>query len=360
MTKITRYFLTEFLRPLFLSFGALAVLVMVSELLERMDKFIAGKAGAALVAQYLVATLPIRTVELFPIAALLAALFSLGNLSRRQEITAAMSGGIHPWKCAQPLLLCGMVLSLFSWGLSEWVVPPASRRARRLWNDRIRHLTSPRQTQFDNLTVAGENGTLYSIRRLDTVGGTMENIVVDRTAGGRPAGQVQAKSAQWEDGWVFREGVERTYGPDGVSLGRQESFTERRVDLPERPQDLVPQDPDTDEMNYKQLKRHLRRLKILGIPTRRLEVELHVKAAFPWANIIVLLLGIPFAFRKAGGKVKAVGFALGVAFFYFGLLQVGRALGQKPWCPPLLGAWLANGVFLAAGGWLFLRMRKLS
>jgi lipopolysaccharide export system permease protein len=85
-----------------------------------------------------------------------------------------------------------------------------------------------------------------------------------------------------------------------------------------------------------------------------------MKLALPWANLIVLILGIPFAFQKSGGKVKAVGFALGVAFFYFGLMQVGRAVGQKTWCAPWLGAWMTNLVFLGVGGWMFLRMRKLA
>ena len=57
---------------------------------------------------------------------------------------------------------------------------------------------------------------------------------------------------------------------------------------------------------------------------------------------IVLFLAIPFAFQKSGGKVKAIGLALAVAFSYFGLMEVGGALGQKSCFPPLLAAWMAN------------------
>ncbi|MGQ0644373.1 MAG: LptF/LptG family permease [Elusimicrobiota bacterium] len=360
MTKISRYFLKEFLKPLLFSLGALVILILVAELLEHLDKFIAGKAGVAVVAQYLLCLLPMRFTEILPVAVLLATLFSLGGLSRRQEITAAMSGGLHPWTCVRPLLACGFLLSLLSWGLSEGVIPAANQRAKALWKMDIRRFASLRQTRFDRLTVAGRDG-FYAIGLLDVDEGRMENVAVDIFAKGRPASQIQAKQAVWREGaWIFEDGVERIYGAGGLDLTEQRPFEKLTPALAETPESLVPQEPDAEEMSYEEFRRHIRRLRALGVPVKRQEVELQMKLAFPWTSFIVLLLGIPFAFQKAGGKVRAVGTALAVAFFYFGLMQVGRALGQKPWFPPVAGAWLANGIFLAVGGWLFLRMRKLS
>jgi lipopolysaccharide export system permease protein len=361
MTRITRYFLSEFIRPLFFCMGVLTVLILVSELLEHLDKFIAAEAGMFKVAVYLFSILPMRFVEILPVAALLAALFSLGNLSRRQEITAAMAGGVHPWRCAKPLLICGALLSLVAMGLHEWVVPPTNRRAQTLWKTEIRHFSLLHQRKFDQLTVAGRGGTFYAIGLLDLGGQRMENVAVDRLDRGRLAEQIQAKQAQWTgDRWIFFHGVERRFSPSGQILVRQEPFREKEMGLQDKPEDLVPQQEKADEMSYKDFKRHLRRLKALGMPIRRQQVDLYMKLSFPAANFIVLLIGVPFAMRKAGGKVRAIGFALGVAFFYFGLMQVGRALGQKPWCPPLLGAWLANLVFLAAGAYFFWKLKELS
>lgn len=361
MTRLTRYFLVSYLQPLFAGAGALVVLVMMADLLERLDKFMAGKAGPRLVGEYLLALLPLRLTEILPIAALLAALLSLGNLSHRKEIIAAMSGGVHPWRCVRPLLWTGALLSLFCLGLGEYVTPSAARRARTIWNDDIRHIAAQRRTRFENVTAAGREGLFYFIGVLDADQGTMEDALVDRTRDGRPFSQIQAARAEWSDGrWTFHDGVERFFDRDGVSIARQELFSVRGLSAAESPRDLVPPEEETDSLGYRPLKNHILRLKALGVPTRRLEVEMHMKLALPWANFIVLLLGIPFAFQKTGGKVKAVGFALGVAFIYFGLMQVGRAVGQKTWCAPWLGAWMTNMVFLAAGGWMFLRMRKLA
>ncbi|MBP8004796.1 MAG: LptF/LptG family permease [Elusimicrobia bacterium] len=118
MTRLGRYVLKSFLKPLLFSYGAMTLLVLMAELMERLDKIIAGKADLGVIARYLLALWPVRSLELLPVAALLAILLSLGQLSRRMEITAAMSGGVHPWKLTAPLLSMGVVLSLFSLGLS--------------------------------------------------------------------------------------------------------------------------------------------------------------------------------------------------------------------------------------------------
>jgi lipopolysaccharide export system permease protein len=361
VTRIGRYILAAFLKPLAAGTGALMVLVMLGDLFERLDKFFAGKASPRLVAEYLLALLPLRMTDILPVAALLAALLSLGELSNRKELIAAMGGGIHPWRCVRSLLWTGVLLSLFCLGLGEYVTPPAARRAKQIWNSDVRHITSRRTTRFEGVTVAGRGGLFYSASVLDLETGTLEDVTLDVTQAGRPLSQVQAPLAEWrEDRWVFRDGVQRFYDGDGLILTAQKPFKTLEVKTKESPEKLAPPEEDTDALGYVALKRHVQNLKTLGVPTRKLEVEMYMKLALPWANFIVLLLGIPFAFQKTGGKVKAVGFALGVAFFYFGMMQVGRAVGQKTWCPAWLGAWMTNILFLVAGSGLFLRMRKLA
>jgi lipopolysaccharide export system permease protein len=360
VTKLNRYVLMSFLKPLAMSYFAMTILVLMAELMERLDKILAGKAALLVVVRYMLALWPVRSMELFPIAALLAALFSLGAMSRRMEITAAMAGGIHPWRVVSPLVYAGICLSIFSWGLGEALTPWANREVKKLWNVEIRHIISRRETSFTNVTAAGKN-IFYAIGFLDLGRERMENAVIDEVGepGGGPRHQWQAKEGLWTpEGWRLFNGTERVFTNQN-QLGRQRSFKEKQTTLMEKPTDLVPKDIEPEEMNLRELGQHIRRLEILGIETRKAEVERYMKTALPWANLIIVLLGIPFAFNKRGGTVRAVAVALGVAFAYFGLLQVGRAVGLRPWCPPLVGAWLANAIFLAVGLRLFWRMRSL-
>lgn len=359
MKKLNRYVLSSFLKPLFLAYASLTLLVLMADLMERLDKIIAGKVSFLIVFRYLLALWPVRSLELIPISALVAVLLSVGTLSRRMEITAAMAGGIHPWRVVAPLLYAGMVLSIFSWGVGEAITPWASRKVKELWNIEIRHITSTRATNFTHVTATGK-GVFYAIGYLDLTKEKVFDVIVDKVdETGEPHHQWQAKEGLWTpEGWLFFNGTKRTFSGKN-RLEKQTPFKETQTSLMEKPTDLVPKDLDPEEMNLRELGQHIQRLKMLGIDTRKAEVERYMKTAIPWSNLIILMLGIPFAFNKQGGKVKALAVALGVAFAYFGLLQVGRAVGLRPWCPPLVGAWLANTVFFVVALRLFWRMRSL-
>jgi len=358
MNQLNKYVLTSFLRPFVFSYASLSVLVLMAELMEKLDKFMAGKASVTVVIHYTLALWPVRSMQLIPVAALLAVLFSLGQLSRRLEITAAMAGGVHPWRLVSPLIFCGLVLSFFSWGLGESVTPWANRVVHKLWTTDIRRTATPRATRFENVTATAP-GILYAVGLLDVEKGEIQNVVMDLSENDFPTAQWQARSGFWtEQGWVLKNGVERRYDTQQNLVG-QTFFTEKQTHRLESPKDLAPHEPDTESMNSQEIKQNVEKLKILGNPNRRMEVEGHMKRAMPWANLIIVLLGIPFAFNKRSGKVKSVAVALAVAFAYFSLLQAGRALGQKPWCPPFLGAWLANLVFLAVASRQLWKMRSI-
>ena len=125
----------------------------------------------------------------------------------------------------------------------------------------------------------------------------------------------------------------------------------------EKPEDLVTQEPQPEQMNYKTLKRHIRRLSSLGVPVRKLQVELMMKLAFPFSCLVVTLLGIPLAMRGKGSWGMGIATALVLTLAYMGFMEFGKAMAQRL-VPPLIGAWLANVVFLLIGLLLWKRMRR--
>ncbi|HOW27890.1 MAG TPA: LptF/LptG family permease [Elusimicrobiota bacterium] len=361
MTHLSKYIAREYLRPFLASMAILSILILLADFLEHLDKFMASEASGFLIVQYLLALLPFRSVEILPVSALLAALFCLGTLSRQNEITAMLSGGISPWNCLKPVLFLGLGLVCCSYALSEWVSPITNSHAKKLWKLDIKHYGSLRQIRFENLTVAGQDGYFFSIGVLDLDKNQMTKFVADRFEDGVLRNQWSAESVEWKGNvWYLNNGVERSFDQEGMEIVSQTPFDVKVLHFKESIKDLVPHNLDSDEMTYKDFNRHLRRLRVLGVNTRRQEVELHLKLAFPWTSFVVILIGIPFGFQKRSGKVRAIGVALLTAFFYFGLMQFGRAIGQKDWCPPLMGAWMANIIFGTVGIVFFSRMMKRS
>src|SRR5262249_52705657 len=162
--------------------------------------------------------------------------------------------------------------------------------------------------------------------------------------------------ATWaHQGWSFRNGVIRTFKENGTDIDQVIPFQEKTLGFVEKPSDLVTQEPQAEQMNYKTLKTHIKRLAALGVPVRKFQVELFMKLAFPFASLIVIFLGIPLGL--AGKGSKALGIAAGgfLSLTYMGFIELGKALAQRL-IPPLAGAWIANIVFLAVGTLLWVRM----
>jgi len=257
------------------------------------------------------------------------------------------------------LFLAGLAISCLGWAANETFIPPATRYSRQVYREKIRHLGEWRQTTFTDLFVAGLSGRIWSIRQFNPGVGSMQGVVIDTLQNGLFGPQIQARTAQWSDheGWTFYNGIERNYQPNGLVIANAAPFNEKCLAFGEKPSDLVVQEPQPEEMTYKQLRRHIRHLASLGVPVRQLEVELMMKLAFPFTCFVVTVLGVPLALRGKGSPAMGIASGGVLTLIYMGFIQFGKAMAQhvvSPW----LGAWMGNIVFLTIGTVLWWRMRR--
>ncbi len=358
MSILNRYILKKFIKPFAASFVALCVLLFVSQIFDRLDRFLADGVDLGHVLGYLVSSLPFQALQVLPVACLLATLFVVGNLSRTREYIAGLAGGLPPEKFLMGLFFAGFMISVTALIANETVVPPITHYSRTVFRENIRRLGEWREAVFNDLFVAGAEGRIWAAKLFSSSDGSMERVVVDTYDGARLSEQIDAIRALWtDDGWVFYNGVKRFYAEDGISIAKVEPFKELKTGYREKPADLAINEPQPEEMTFNALKRHIRRLDSLGIPVRALEVELMMKLAFPFSCFVVTFLGVPLALRGKGSA--AIGIAAGAALtlLYLGFMQFGKALAQRA-MPPWAGAWLGNFVFLTVGGLLFARMRR--
>lgn len=358
MNLLNRYVLKQFVRPFIASFAALCVLIVVSQLFEQLDRFLAEGVNLRHVIGFLLTSLPIEAIQVLPVACLLATLFVVGTLARTREYIAGLAGGIPPEKFLGGILAAGFFLSVVSLIANETIVPPATLYASRVYREKIRRLGEWHQSVYADLFVAGAEGRLWNAKRFDERSGDMTRVIVDSFQDGKLGMQVDAESALWEGGqWTFFNGITRTFAPDNSTIVEIKPFEKLALPFHENPSDMVTQEPRAEEMNYETLKRHIRRLSSLGVPVRKLQVELLMKLSTPFACFVVTFLGIPLAMKGRGNR--AIGIATGVALtlIYLAFIQVGKALAQR-FVPPILGAWLSNILFLAVGTYLWIRLRR--
>ena len=112
-------------------------------------------------------------------------------------------------------------------------------------------------------------------------------------------------------------------------------------------------------MDYNDLKQFIMNQQRGGQEVARWLVDFYGKIAFPFASVIVVIFGIPFSsVKRRSGLGVEFGIALAVCFIYMIFLKVSQAFGYNGDLDPLLTAWLANIIFLAAGIYNLLRVAK--
>lgn len=358
MRLLDKYVVREFLKFFILSLIAFVLIFTIVDLFEKVDKFIDKNAALGVILEYYLFDAPKTVILMTPVALLLSCFFSIGSLSRHNELLAIRSSGISTYRILLPLFLLGLVTVGVTFPINELIVPYASHVKLSIWQERIEK--KPRKSnKIWNLYYVGKKNSYYRIKTYDPVKRIMEKpTIIWKDSDGYIYQRLDANRAVWNEGWNFfdvyfrqidSEGNERVSHHDTLSL----------LTIDEVPQDFEKLQKTPEEMNFQELRVYVKKLKKRGSDFVKYLVELHFKISFPFANFIIILFGTPLAanLRKTG---FAVSFAISlfICFIYWGTIQTSRSMGQNGILPPLLAAWLPNIIFLIGGGYLLHRIRR--
>ena len=355
MRILDRLVVSTFLK-LFLAFllGA-PLLFILGDVTENLDRYLAQGVSFPDTLRSYIYEYPKFFLWSFPIAGMLATVFTIHPMTAHREIMAAKAGGISFYRLVAPLLLLGVVLTGAGLALAE-VAPRATRVAGELRGDR--ELGQAWRSDFVYITESGES---LSARRLTVGDGRMVGISLQRppTDLEGPANFIQAQTAQWREGvgWLFQSGYSRRLYPDEreSTVGFETALIRT---LSERPEELLEVARDEDEMTYEELRRFGDRLLRSGGSVGRTHTKMEERLAIPAATLVIILFGAPLATSyRRGGTAFGVGLSLVTTIGYMALLRLSQNLGYAGTLDPRVASWLPNAVFFLAGIILLKRVR---
>jgi lipopolysaccharide export system permease protein len=355
VTLLSRYVARQFTSTFILLVMGLPLLFIIGDVTDHIDTYMErGLTGTRLALSY-VYYFPLFVLYAFPIAALVATVFTIGGMTRHQEITAAKAGGVSFYRIFRPIALLAVVLSFAALGLGELVPITLRKRAVLLGES-----TGPTQGPRINFVFQTEREGVLTARRLDPGTAEMSQVVLERNASRRAPGMHRmAERATWTAarGWKLERGYIRELNPDGTeTLTKFDSL--RVPGLVEAPEDLLAEPRDPEEMGYAEMSRFVRAIERSGGDAAPLKVERAQKLAIPMAVMVIVLFGAPLVTSsQRGGAAYGIGISLGVTIIYMLLFRVGKALGSGGALDPLVAAWFPNVLFLVAGIILMARVR---
>ncbi len=351
MRILDRYLLRQFVVTFVFATGALLSIFIVIDLFERLDKFIDNKLSASVLVQFYAALVPSYLELLIPIALLLAGLFSVGRLSNNNEITAIRSSGRSTFRLLLPILAFALIMSGAQVYFNGWIAPAAATarfdlERRYLGSDAGRGSLSDlsfRETPTLNVLLQHYDETRKKASgvSIEEYGSAMQPRMVWK---------VVADSMLWVDsvaGWVVPVGVRWTFGTDSIQMERIEQW---QAPFTVRHHQIVKLQLNPDEMTFPELDDYIKTLKRGGRDTRVREIDLAGQWAFPFVNLIVVLISVPFAsIKRRGGLATNIAAAMVLAITYIAFTKISQAMGAASNLPVEVVAWSANAIFFIVG-----------
>ena len=346
MKLLKRLYLREFLSAFAVVALGLSVMLSFFDLINAVDKLRA--KGTAGLLSYAALVLPQYIVYTMPMAVLFAALFTVGHAVRNKETIAVMTAGGRMRALFMPLAAAGVLLTLASFGLSQFAAPAAMRRAKAM--------TGQQGVTFFNegtIWVRADDGSLVRFSLYSKELGSAKKVDIFQFKNGMLSGRIEAEGAKYTAGrWVLKNVMVYDFlHPKAASAARME--------LPDliRPEFLDRQVLTADEMGITELYRYSKRLKEAGIRSIKLDVDMNSRLAYPIVNFFMVLFAIAISLRRGLGGLAAASFGMAVSLFYWLVYTFGLSLGYSGLLPPFAAAWAIPLSFAAFSLWLFTKIR---
>jgi lipopolysaccharide export system permease protein len=361
MTLVDRYIVRQFLTTALFALGAVLVVFIVIDAMEKLDDFLDKQATLQVILLYYLYFIPEIIKLIVPVAMLLASLFVTARMSTQNELTALKSGGMSLYRLLLPYVGVALLVSALSVYFNGWVVPRANKQKFTL--ERVYLHKDVIHASGANIYIQDSPTRILSLGYFDETTNLATRVSIqdfDPADPTRMVARLDAISMTWDStsqAWTLLSGTRRTFdaGRERIAPFQQQPagtihFT---------PEDLRKKQEKPDEMDYYSLQEFIEGQQRAGQDVARWQVDFYSKISFPFASVIVVLFGVPFSsIKRRGGVGVQLGISLLICFVYLILMKVSQVFGYNGDIPPLLTAWLANIAFLTGAGVVMVRVQK--
>lgn len=358
MKILYRYTIKEYSFLFFSCLFVFFILYLVIDFVQKADNFIDANADLRIIIEYFCYKIPYIIVQLIPAAVLIASIILFSNIKRKNEILAVKICGINPFRFLIAMLFAAFWTTAVLLFISEFIVPYSSSKSNDIWKYEVEKRERGKFYGSHQIWYHGKNA-IYWIKHFKYEEGLILNPTLFFFDDDYDViRKITAREGRWSgDHWVVRDAVIQELREEGsYVLTQHETYD---LSIPETPETFMKEVKDPEEMSILEIREYANQLRMDGYENTRYLVNMHVKIAY--YAVIVIMMVIGFSVPLVQDRVNiplSMSVGLGTCFVYILLFAFSRSLGLSGRIPPVLAAWLSNGVFLLLGAYLLTLVRR--
>jgi lipopolysaccharide export system permease protein len=351
---LDRYVIRNFLQAYFYCIAGFISIWLIFDISDNISTFIEEHFGFLLSARYYATQVPEVFIILLPVALLLALLFSLGRMSRSNEIVSMLTAGVSIPRVLAPLITIGLLTVAASFGLNYSLAPHAEMakknfvavaRSRQysIQGQIFRNRTDLRTWFIQNFRPGHNIFNNVQVLQQDA----HDNIIVNYLA---PRATYEAESKTWE-----LENVKVVHYDAAGNITDEKMFPSLKIDnWSETPFRLGSANARAEYLSVPELREYLHFNSDFPAPLLApFKTHLQYRIALPWTCLVVVWIAAPLGIGYSRrGVLASVASAVILVFSMNFLTHLFLALGEGYRVSPLIAAWTPNLIFTAIGIYL--------
>jgi len=347
MKILRNYILRETILPFFLSLGVLTCVFLLGNLIRLANLIINKGVSISLVGKIFLYYIPFLLGYTLPIACLTAVILTFSRFSADNEILAMRATGVHLNKLLYPLLMLGVILSVFTLILNDRIIPYAHHEQRKLLKDV--GARNPTALLEAGTFINAFEGQILFIYKIE--GNHFYNIRIYQPQSDGLTRTIIAKEGEFTPvpgenkiKLKLMNGTSDEPNFDNPSNFYKLNFKNYFMTL-----DLSGGDSGQNiekkpkSMSLDELRKKMEEMQRLFVDISPLITEYHRKISWSFSVLIFIALGFPLAvITHRREKTANIAIAILCAALYY-LLSLGcEALSVQHFSPPALTMWVPN------------------
>ncbi|MEL6766261.1 MAG: LPS export ABC transporter permease LptG [Pseudomonadota bacterium] len=349
------YIARRFLRVAILAFVAVFILVVIIDLVERMNQNSDGNAGFVDLIGMAFLHAPVITIAAAPFTVLLASMACFAWLARSSELVVTRAAGVSVWAVLTPAVLSAALLGVLTFSVYNPVSAAFAERFQALEERYFGRSSSSLSVSAEGLWLRQGGRAGQTVIRADRASTTIQRLwgvsVFQFDEEDRLVSRLEARTAVLEVAawrlnavrrWDFADVAPAPDDDEGAVLEtKSTSLEELRLATDLTPERIQESFAAPNTIGFWELPQFIALLDESGFSSARHRMHWHSLLAIPVVFCAMVLIGAAFSMRhvRFGGLGAMALGCVFAGFGYFFLSDLAQALGASGTVPVLVAAW---------------------
>lgn len=356
--KLDTYIIKKFLGTFFYAIGLIIIIVIIFDISEKIDDFIEKQAPLTeIIFKYYLNFIPYFANLYSYLFTFIAVIYFTSRLASNSEIVAILSSGVSYRRLLRPYLIAAFFLAGFTFVLSNFLIPPANKKRLEF---EMMYIKNSQHSKEMNIHMQISPGTFIYAEHYNNEINVAYHFSIEKINETGLYYKLTSELARWDStkaSWTIEKYFIRTIDglKEKIKSGKQIDTT-----LNLKPGDFMENLHNVETMNWSQLNDYIADEKLKGSDNLAYsQVEKQKRIAYPFATVVLTLIGVALSSRKMRGGIGLhLGAGLSLSFAFILFMQITTTFATNGNLPAFIAVWIPNIVFGAIGIYLIRKAPK--